>query len=68
MRPLSTRTVAIAIVVGIPLGGLAAARRGWVEDVVMRLSDVIYAFPPVLLAILLVAYFYAWGKGVFRWD
>lgn len=47
--------VAIAIVVGIPLGGLAAARRGWVEDVVMRVSDVIYAFPAVLLAILLVA-------------
>jgi peptide/nickel transport system permease protein len=49
--------VGIAIVVGIPLGGLAAARRGWVEDVVMRVSDVVYAFPPVLLAILLVAVF-----------
>lgn len=47
--------VTIAILIGIPLGGLAAARRGWVEDVVMRFSDVIYAFPPVLLAILLVA-------------
>lgn len=47
--------VAIAIIVGIPLGGVAAARRGWVEDAVMRISDVIYAFPPVLLAILLVA-------------
>jgi peptide/nickel transport system permease protein len=47
--------VSIAIVIGVPLGGLAAARRGWVEDVVMRISDVIYAFPPVLLAILLVA-------------
>jgi NADH:ubiquinone oxidoreductase subunit 3 (subunit A) len=22
----------------------------------------------VFVAILLVAYFYAWGKGVFRWD
>ncbi len=47
--------VGIAIVIGIPLGGLAAARRGLVEDAVMRLSDVIFAFPPVLLAILLVA-------------
>lgn len=47
--------VSIAVVVGIPLGGVAAARRGWTEDAVMRLSDVIYAFPPVLLAILLVA-------------
>lgn len=47
--------VSIAVVIGIPLGGIAAARRGWTEDAVMRLSDVIYAFPPVLLAILLVA-------------
>lgn len=47
--------VGIAVLVGIPIGGLAAARRGWVEDVVMRVSDVVYAFPPVLLAILLVA-------------
>lgn len=47
--------VGIAVAVGIPVGGIAAARRGWSEDVVMRMSDVIYAFPPVLLAILLVA-------------
>jgi len=47
--------VAIAVLIGIPIGGIAAARRGWVEDVLMRLSDVVYAFPPVLLAILLVA-------------
>ena len=47
--------VTIAIVIGIPIGGFAAAQRGWIEDVVMRISDVIYAFPPVLLAILFVA-------------
>ncbi len=47
--------VSIAVIIGIPLGAFAAARRGWIEDVVMRISDVIYAFPPVLLAILLVA-------------
>ncbi len=47
--------VGIAVMIGIPIGGFAAARRGWVEDVVMRASDVVYAFPPVLLAILLVA-------------
>ena len=47
--------VAIAVLIGIPIGGVAAARRGAVEDVLMRFSDVVYAFPPVLLAILLVA-------------
>lgn len=47
--------VGIAVIIGIPIGGFAAARRGVIEDVVMRASDVVYAFPPVLLAILLVA-------------
>jgi peptide/nickel transport system permease protein len=49
--------VTIAIIIGIPLGGWAAAKRGWVEDLLMRVSDVIYAFPAVLTAILLVAAF-----------
>lgn len=49
--------VSIAVLLGVPLGGLAATRRGWVEDAVMRMSDVIYAFPAVLGAILLVAAF-----------
>ncbi len=47
--------VTIAIIIGLPIGGLAAAKGGWIEDVMMRVSDVVYAFPPVLLAILLVA-------------
>ncbi len=47
--------VGIAIVIGIPLGGLAAVRRGWLEELVMRFSDLMFAFPAVLLAILLVA-------------
>lgn len=49
--------VAIAIVVGVPLGALAAVRRGWTEELVMRASDVIFAFPAVLMAVLLSATF-----------
>jgi len=47
--------VGIALLIGVPLGGLAAARRGLVEESVMRFSDVMYAFPAILLAILLSA-------------
>jgi peptide/nickel transport system permease protein len=47
--------VAIAALVGIPLGALAAQRGGWLDDIVMRLNDVIFAFPAVLLAIMLAA-------------
>jgi peptide/nickel transport system permease protein len=50
-------TVLIAIGVGVPLGGLAALYRGRVEDVTMRLSDVLLAFPAILLAILFAAVF-----------
>jgi peptide/nickel transport system permease protein len=50
-------TVVIAMGVGVPLGGLAAMRRGSVEDLTMRLSDVLLAFPAILLAILFAAVF-----------
>jgi len=50
-------TVVIAIGVGVPLGGMAALHRGPVEDVTMRLSDVLLAFPAILLAIMFAAVF-----------
>jgi len=49
--------VTISIFVGVPLGALAAIRRGWFEEVVMRFSDLVFAFPAVLMAILLAASF-----------
>lgn len=48
-------TVVIAIGVGVPLGGIAALYRGPLEEVTMRVSDVLLAFPALLLAILLAA-------------
>ena len=47
--------VAIAAVIGIPLGALAAVRGGWLSELIMRASDVVLAFPAVLLAIMLAA-------------
>ncbi len=47
--------VGIGIVFGVALGLVAAAQRGWTEEVVMRLSDFMFAFPAILLAIMLVA-------------
>lgn len=49
--------VSIAMFAGVPLGGLAAARGGWLAEVVMRGSDLLYAFPALLMAILLGAVF-----------
>lgn len=50
-------TVLIAMSVGVPLGGLAALYRGRLEDTTMRLSDVLLAFPAILLAIMFAAVF-----------
>jgi peptide/nickel transport system permease protein len=49
--------VGIAVVLGVPLGGLAALRRGWLEELVMRGGDLLLAFPALLLAILFAAVF-----------
>ncbi|SFE29845.1 ABC transporter permease [Paracidovorax konjaci] len=53
--------VGIGLSVGTALGLLAAARRGWVEEAVMRLADFTFAFPAILSAIMLTA---VWGAGV----
>lgn len=53
--------VGIGIVAGVALGLLAAARRGWVEEVVMRLTDFGLAFPALLTAIMLAAIY---GPGL----
>jgi peptide/nickel transport system permease protein len=50
-------TVVIAMVVGVPAGGLAALHRGPLEELTMRSSDVLLAFPALLLAVLFAAVF-----------
>lgn len=50
--------VGIGAGLGVPLGLMAAARRGGVVDeVVTRVNDVIFAFPSLLIAILITAVF-----------
>jgi peptide/nickel transport system permease protein len=48
-------SVSIGMVFGVALGLWASAKRGWTEELVMRASDFMYAFPAILLAIMLVA-------------
>ncbi len=43
--------------IGVALGLLASAIGGWVEDLVMRLADLGFAFPALLFAIMLAAVF-----------
>ena len=53
--------VSIGLLVGTALGLLAAARRGWMEELVMRTADFTFAFPAILSAIMLTAVF---GAGI----
>lgn len=53
-------TVALVAVVigaglGVPLGALAAARRGWIDEAVMRFNDFAFAFPALLSAVMITA-------------
>jgi peptide/nickel transport system permease protein len=45
----------IACVIGIPLGVAAGYFGGWVDEVIMRVTDVFLAFPSLLLALALAA-------------
>lgn len=47
--------VGIGLAAGVVLGCLASARRGWVEELVMRFADFTFAFPALLSAIMLGA-------------
>jgi peptide/nickel transport system permease protein len=47
--------VGIALSLGSLLGALAGWWGGWLDEVVMRLVDVLYAFPAILMALLLAA-------------
>ena len=53
--------VGIGLSIGTALGLLAAAKRGWVEEAIMRLSDFTFAFPAILSAIMMTAVF---GAGI----
>ena len=50
--------VGIGIALGVPLGLMAAASRGsWLDEVIMRGNDLVFAFPSLVIAILITAVF-----------
>ncbi len=47
--------VGLALLIGIPLGAIAGTLGGWIDEIIMRITDVFLSFPPLLLAIAIVA-------------
>jgi len=58
---LGLAAVAIGLLVGVPLGAVSGYFGGWVDLVGQRLTDILLAFPNILLALALVA---ALGVGL----
>ncbi len=48
-------TAGVAMLIGVGLGLVGGYYTGWIETVVMRLTDILMAFPYILLAIAIVA-------------
>jgi peptide/nickel transport system permease protein len=53
--PLAVLLVALSLVIGVALGALAGYYGRWVEGVVMRTADLVFAFPAIILAMAVVA-------------
>lgn len=48
-------SVGLALIIGVPLGAIAGTIGGWVDEVIMRITDIFLSFPPLLLAIAMVS-------------
>jgi len=53
--PLAALLVSLSLVVGATLGAIAGYLGGWVDAVVMRLCDLLFAFPGIILAMVVTA-------------
>ncbi len=47
--------VLLAVLIGVPLGLVAGYRGGWLDEALMRFTDLFLAFPPLLLAMVIAA-------------
>lgn len=54
-------SIIMSLVIGVPVGLIAGYFGRWIDDVLMRITDVMLTFPFILLAILVMALF---GTGV----
>lgn len=48
---------AITLIIGLSIGAMAGYYRGWVDEVLMRITEFFQVLPPLLLAMVLVALF-----------
>lgn len=61
---VAVMVVVIEVLIGVPLGLIAGYFGKWRDTLLMRLTDVVFAFPDILLAILLAAIIRSGSKVV----
>lgn len=52
---VALKVVGFSVIVGVLLGGAAGFYGGWVDEGLMRCTDVVLAFPDLVLAVVIVA-------------
>lgn len=52
---IAVKVVGFSVLAGVLLGGVAGFYGGWVDETLMRLTDVVLAFPDLVLAVVIVA-------------
>jgi peptide/nickel transport system permease protein len=57
---MALAVVLMGVAIGVPMGAAAGYFGGWVDEILMRITDVFLAFPPLLLAIVVAT---ALGPG-----
>lgn len=60
---IAVATVAIGAVCGVLIGAFTGYFGGWLDEVLMRINDVVFAFPSILLALVFVSIF---GTGKYN--
>lgn len=60
---IATGTVCIGTVTGILIGAFTGYFGGWIDEVLMRIIDAVFAFPSILLALVMISLF---GSG--KWN
>jgi peptide/nickel transport system permease protein len=61
--PIALALVAFAATIGSVVGAIAGYFRGLVDGVLMRATDLVFAFPPIILAMVVAAVL---GRGLFN--
>ena len=52
---VAVKVVGLSVILGVLIGGAAGFYGGWVDEILMRFTDIVLAFPDLVLAVVIVA-------------